>query len=212
MLQRALGAADPHTASWIIRTILKECRDEGLAYVQELAAGTNAFSDLAHMLLVFTGEITDLSLSGLDAPPDVVYPGDDKHSEYVHSTFADYAVSKAKTAGLPIEGSLEDELGARGLPWQRLHEGAEQEDQSFVSVSGEVIRQREHAYNPMTNKGFNVVNIQFGTVRERVFSIWNDSLTGAFIAGDLYTEEIGSAGKLGGACSYWAAFHIFLKI
>ncbi|HOH30095.1 MAG TPA: hypothetical protein PLC40_10485, partial [Candidatus Hydrogenedentes bacterium] len=86
-----------------------------------------------------------------------------------------------------------------GMAWQRLHEGAAQEDESFISVSGEIIRQREHAYNPTTNKGFNVVGIQFGTARDRALSIWNDSLLGAYSTGDLYSEEVGASGKIGGA-------------
>ncbi len=198
VFQKALDTADRHTAAWIIRTTLNECGEEGCAYVRELALRDDYVGERARTFLVWSGKSSQPSQPAPDTLPEDAFTADDKHGPYTHTTFADYAMAKAKADGLPMEGDLADPLEQRGLAWQRLHEGAEQEDQIFATVSGEVIRQREHAYNPMTNKGFNVLGIQFGTARDRALSIWNDSLVNAFAMGDLYTEEIGSSGQLGG--------------
>lgn len=197
LLKASLDTANRQTASWIVRRILAECGEEGLAFVRELASQNHPFNELAAMILVFAGKSSqkpEFENSEYESNE-----ADEKHGEYTHTTFADYAVAKAKAWGLPVEGNLGDGVSGWGMAWQRLHEGAAQEDESFLSVSGEIVRQREHAYNPTTNKGFNVVGIQFGTARDRALSIWNDSLLGAYSTGDLYSEEVGASGKIGGA-------------
>ncbi|NLV46145.1 MAG: hypothetical protein GXY07_16785, partial [Candidatus Hydrogenedentes bacterium] len=199
ILKAGLETADRHTAIWIVKTILRECGLEGLNYVQSLALRGDYIGERARAFLVWAGESVELSVQAPERADYELPPVDDKHGEYTHTTMIDYAIAKAQAAGLPVEGDLRAPLDQNSVIWNRLHEGAAQEDSVFISATGETIRQREHAYNPLTNKGFNILGIQFGTARDRSRSIWNSDLVNAFENGDLYTEEIGGNGQLGGA-------------
>jgi len=104
-----------------------------------------------------------------------------------HKTLMDYAVDKAKSDSslhLPISGTM----SSRGSAWSRMWEGAEQED-IIGEIQGETVRSKEHAYNPLINRGFLEGTMNYGTARDRSLSIWDDRMIPYFREGYLYQEE-----------------------